>query len=159
MSFSPTSPVTGQACTGLTTPTFTLTAGTAPDATSKAYVVSALGGTQTGVTAHSNELPNWLYARRPKAIKTPGAKLSATGQYTKGGKNEFSLVYYKGCNVLNGFSNVQYDIQIARMSTSTPAAVGNDAVNLASFLSMWFGLLGQATMAQGWYDLVRTSVL
>lgn len=53
MAYSPSSPVTGGTQTGLTSPTYTLTADIAPSALGKQHAVTALGGTQTGVRTSS----------------------------------------------------------------------------------------------------------
>jgi len=67
--FSPSSPVTGSAVTGLTTPTYTLASDSAPSNFSKQWTVSALGGTQSGVTVHSIQYPFTLTAFRPSKLK------------------------------------------------------------------------------------------
>lgn len=55
--FAPVSPVVGTAVTGLTSPTYTLTADYCSAPNGKQYAVTALGGTQTGVRAHSMSSP------------------------------------------------------------------------------------------------------
>jgi len=67
--FNPTSPVTGAAVTGLTSPTYTLTAIAAANAWSKAYAVTALGGTQTGVSVSSTSNPFTVTAYQPQNIR------------------------------------------------------------------------------------------
>lgn len=57
MSFTLTSPITGAAQTGFTSPTYTLTSDLAPDNNGKQVAVTALGGTQVGVTTHSVAAP------------------------------------------------------------------------------------------------------
>jgi len=57
MTWSPTTPVTGGAQTGFTAPTYTLSVDTAPDINGKQHAVTALGGTQAGVTSHSVSNP------------------------------------------------------------------------------------------------------
>lgn len=69
MSFSPSSPVTGGAQTGLTSPTYTLASDTPPDVNAKQWAVSALGGTQSGVSVHSVSSPFTLSMFRPKVFK------------------------------------------------------------------------------------------
>lgn len=51
MAFVLTTPVTGQPQTGFTSPTFTIAADTPPAVNAKQYVITALGGTQTGASA------------------------------------------------------------------------------------------------------------
>ena len=70
--WNPTSPVTGAAQTGLTTPTYTFVADVAPDANGKQVAVTALGGTQVGVTPHSVASPFTGTFVRPKSFKALG---------------------------------------------------------------------------------------
>lgn len=157
MAISPSSPLTGSALTGLTSPTYTLTSDTPPDVNSKAWVVTALGGTQTGVNSHKNELPFRIIARRPKAVKVPGARNSVTGQFVQGGKNEYTFTFVKGVNVLNGLSNAQYDTIVAKVSLAVPAAVGNDEIQLTALASLLGGFI--ANQIQGIKDTCINSVL
>lgn len=96
MAFSPASPLTGGAQTGLTSPTYTLTADVAPDATGRQYAVTALGGTQTGVTSHSASSPFTLTMFRPKAFKALGVPDPSTGVIYRVGKNSWKLIVRKG---------------------------------------------------------------
>ena len=54
MAISLTSPITGAAVTGLTSPTYTVAVDTPPNTWSKQWAVTALGGTQTGVDTSSS---------------------------------------------------------------------------------------------------------
>jgi hypothetical protein len=110
---NPSSPITGSAITGLTSPTYTLTADNPPDSNSKAYVVTSLGGTQTGVVAHSNMMPMRVVAKRPARVKIPGQRSMTTGMYLTGGKNEYSYTFVKGANITGSSSNPQYDNIVA----------------------------------------------
>lgn len=69
MAFAPASPVTGGTQTGLTSPTYTIAAMTAPDVNAKQWAVTALGGTQTGVSVHSVASPFTLSMFIPKIFK------------------------------------------------------------------------------------------
>ena len=69
MSFTLTSPVTGGAQTGFTSPTYTIVSDTAPDNNGKQVAVSAIGGTQSGVTIHSVASPFTITFARPKSFK------------------------------------------------------------------------------------------
>lgn len=70
MSFAPSSPITGGAQTGFTTPTYTIAADTPPDVNAKQYAVTALGGTQAGVTVNSVSSPFTLTMFKPKVFKS-----------------------------------------------------------------------------------------
>jgi len=69
MSFNLTSPVTGASQTGFTAPTYTLTVDTAPDVNAKQWAVTALGGTQAGVSSHSVASPFTVTMFRPKVLR------------------------------------------------------------------------------------------
>ncbi len=151
--------VTGAACTGLTSPTFTLSQQSA-DASVKQWYVSSLGGTQTGVSTHTNELPFKVYSKVPTRFKIPGQRSLTTGQYTGSGagrKNEISIGIVKGVNILDGLSGYQYDTINGSLSIRLPAAVGNDPEQISAFLSLFAGILW--ANATGIYDTARTGIL
>lgn len=68
--FNPTSPVTGSPISGFTSPTYTLTPDTAQSQNERQWVVSAIGGTQPQVVAHTSDRPFTIRTKRPKVIKT-----------------------------------------------------------------------------------------
>jgi hypothetical protein len=72
MSFTLTSPITGAAQTGLTAPTYTHTPDVAPAASGRQVAVTALGGTQTGVLAHTVSSPFTLTFFKPSVSKVLG---------------------------------------------------------------------------------------
>jgi len=76
-----TSPVTGGAQTGLTSPTYSVVADTPPDSNAKQYAVTALGGTQTGVEVHAVDNPFTATFRRPKNLKTSANGANARNNY------------------------------------------------------------------------------
>jgi len=74
MPFAP-STVTGAAVTGFTTPTYTVTADTAPVASGKQFAVTSLGGTQTGVRTHAVSSPftlTWFKEPAPRILGPVG---------------------------------------------------------------------------------------
>lgn len=139
MSFAPTSPVTGAAVTGLTSPTYTLTSDQNPTINGKQWYVSALGGTQTGVTTHSGSDPftvsiykvtNWN--------NVPAVTVQGTFRTTVP-RNKFSLVFRKGVTPL---ASMAKEILVARFQIDQPAGADTaDAVEIAALLSMSTGLL------------------
>lgn len=82
MAFTPTSPVTGAAQTGLTSPTYTLTQDVAPSIDGKQWAVTAIGGTQTGVAAHSMAAPFTMTVTRVKNVRSVPQVNSSTGVLT-----------------------------------------------------------------------------
>jgi len=81
MTWSPDSSITGSAQTGLTTPTYTIASDLAPDVNSRQWVVTALGGTQTGVRVSTNGDPFTLTVRKDKTYKSVPARNPVTGAY------------------------------------------------------------------------------
>lgn len=102
--FNPTSPVVGPTTiTGLTSPTYTLTEdGAPPDSSARQFVVSALGGTQTGVTTHSVASPFTVAFFRPKVLKTLNVPNPVTGVVSNVGVNVHKLIARKGVTPLTG---------------------------------------------------------
>lgn len=102
MSVNLTSPITGAAQTGLTSPTYTLTSDVAPDMNGRQYAVTALGGTQTGVTTHSVASPFTITFWRPKLAKLLGQPNPVTGVVSNVQRNVYKLVTRKGVIPLAG---------------------------------------------------------
>lgn len=102
MSISLTSPVTGGAQTGLTSPTYTLSTDTAPDVNGKQYAITALGGTQTGVSAHSVSSPFTISFFRPRILRQAGVPNPATGVISSVPNNTYKLIVRKGVVPLAG---------------------------------------------------------
>jgi len=157
MSISVPTTVTGSAITGLTTPGFTVAPDQASDGNTKAYVVTALTGTQTGAAPHKNEMPFRILFRRPKKVKIPGARNGVTGQYVATGKNEYEMLVVKGMNSLNGLSGYQYQNILMRLTVSVPAALAADVVQLQSAFSFLGGVL--TSQLQGLCDTTQNSVM
>jgi hypothetical protein len=155
MSFSLTTPVTGAAQTGLTTPTYTIAADTPPDATAKQYAVTALGGTQTGVTPSSVSSPFTTSMFRPKNYQALGKPNPTTGLIARVPRNTYKVITRKGVLPLVGQP-------IANMVVTTIIEVpaGADVADPSSIraaLSMHFGSIAQATAGIG--DTVVQGVL
>jgi len=154
MSFAPSSPITGAAISGLTSPTYTIVADTPPNAQSKQYNVSALGGTQTGVTVHGLSSPFTVTMFRPANIKVIGQP-NSSGVIRQFPKNSFDLLTRKGMGVL---ANQPIQTGMIRTTVSVPAgADAYDLVNVKAMLSAHIGLLWQ--IAQGLTDTVTTGTL
>jgi len=103
--FNPTSPIVGQTgVTGLTTPSYTVASGTAAVPNAKAFVVTNLGGTQTGVEVHTASNPFELTMYRPLVYKALG-DLSA-GVPSSYPKNVYSVVTRKGIEVYTGIRRI-----------------------------------------------------
>jgi hypothetical protein len=147
MAFVPTSPITGSAQTGLTAPTYTILADNAPDSNGKQFYVSALGGTQTGVTTHSVASPFTLSMFRPKVLKTLAPVNAVTGVLRSVGVNSYKVITRKGAIVLAGQA-----FRTANVTTEINAPAGSDLadpIELRAMLSCHIGLLTQLSNELG----------
>lgn len=155
MSFAPTSPVTGLAQTGLTSPTYTIASDTPPNAHSKQYAVSALGGTQTGVNVHSVSSPFTITAERPAAFRQLGSPNPVTGVISNVPRNVFVVRTRKGVSPLAG-QPIQTMLIETRISVPAGADIA-DSINIRAALSAHLGSLSQVSSALG--DVVLTGTL
>lgn len=155
MTFALTSPITGSAQTNLTTPTYTLTSDTAPAINAKQSVVSALGGTQTGVTTHSVAAPFTVAMFRPQNPQVLGPVSPVTGVLTRVPMNTYKVITRKGVLPLAGQA---YKNMIITTVIEVPAgADAADAPNVRAALSAHIGALNQQSAGIG--DTTVTGVL
>jgi len=155
MTFALSTPVTGAAQTGLTTPTYTIVADTPPDATAKQYAVTALGGTQTGVTLSSVSSPFTTSMFRPKSFQGLGKPNPTTGLIARVPRNSYKVITRKGVTPLSG-----QPITNLVITTIIDVPAGSDvadSANVRAALSMHLGALAQASAGIG--DTVVQGVL
>jgi len=147
MTMSLTSPVTGAAQTGFTSPTYTLTSDIAPSPNGKQYAVTGLGGTQTGVDAHSASKPFTISVFKPQQIKTLPAANPITGIIKAVPVNTYKVITRKGAvPAVNQIS------QIARITTVIDVPAGTDTYEpeeLRAMLSAHIGGLTQMSAELG----------
>lgn len=139
--------ITGAAQTGLTSPTYTTTVDTAPDVNAKQVAVTALGGTQTGVDAHSVSKPFQLAVWKPKSMAALGKPNPVTGLIANVPTNVYKVITIKGVLPLAGqpFKNL-----IIRTEVSVPAGADTaDASNIRAALSAHIGLLSNQSAGLG----------
>jgi hypothetical protein len=147
MSWDPTSPLTGASQTGLTSPTYTLSSDVAPDSNGEQHAVTALGGTQTGVDAHSVSKPFTLTAMRPKVYKGLGPANQVTGFVAQVPRNRFTIITRKGVEVT---SSGQIETAIVRTIIEVPAGADvNDAASVRAMLSCHIGALSDQSSGVG----------
>lgn len=146
MSISLSSPVTGSAQTGLTTPTYTVSVDVAPDVNGKQWAVTALGGTQTGVTSHSISSPFTYTYSRPKTFKSL-PPIGTNQQYANVPNNLHTQLIRKGVSIA---ANQLPRIATCRIEVSIPAGADTyDAPNVRALLSMAIGSLTQLSAGIG----------
>lgn len=137
--FNPSSPVTGGAQTGLTSPTYTLTLVNAPTQQGKQYAVTALGGTQSGVTVHAASSPFTVNFVLPASLKTLGAVNPSTGQLRSIPRNSYKLIVRKGVAPLTGQPVVPL---VLSLSMDVPAGADLvDPEDIRAALSLLCGVL------------------
>lgn len=147
MTMDLSSPITGGAQTGFTSPTYTIVADTALDNTGRQKAVSALGGTQTGVTVHTTSSPFTVTVVRPKTFKVLGQPNPTTGLLPNVPKNLWKVIVRKGVTPLAGqpVSNLNIVCNI-----DVPAGADTaDAANVRAAISALVGALNQLSAGIG----------
>jgi hypothetical protein len=153
--YSPTTPVTGAAQTGLTSPTYTITVDVAPSALGKQHAVTALGGTQTGVRTSAAADPFTVTAFRPQVLRTASLPNPVSGVLGPQPKNVWKVITRKGVLPLAGQSPQQ---MLVTTIIEVPAGADTaDAANVRAALSLHFGVLSQQSAGLG--DSAVTGVL
>lgn len=128
MAFTPSSPVTGAPQTGFTSPTYTLAQDVGPDASnSKQYAVTAVGGTQVGVSTHSVASPFTTNLYRPKTLKMLNASSSQLSVVKNVPKNVYGRITRKGVTSLAG-----QPIQLLLIRTTYEVPAGADVADAAN---------------------------
>lgn len=155
MSFAPSSPVTGAAVSGLTSPTYTIAVDVAPSINGKQYAVTALGGTQAGVDVNTVSKPFTLSFFRPVALKTLPSVNPVTGVIKNIPMNQYKLITRKG--VMPAANQM---LMTARITTVIEVPAGSDTYEpeeLRAMISAHFGT--GWVQASGIADTVITGVL
>jgi len=143
------SPVTGGAQTGLTSPTYTLVADKPPAGTvGYQYAVSAIGGTQTGVdTSSSPSKPFTITTKRPSVLRTLSAVDPVTGVLRSVPRNTYEIRTRKGVIPLAGQAAVP--MQIVTTIEVPAGADTADAPNVRAALSLHNGAIAQISAEMG----------
>lgn len=146
MTVSISSPITGTAQTGLTSPTYTHVAMGAPDVNAKQIAVTALGGTQTGVDVHSVARPFTLAFWWPKVLRVLPS-LNSQGQLPSVPMNVYKLITRKGVTPL---ANQPSKTMLITTEIAVPAGSDlADAANVRAALSAHIGALSQQSAGIG----------
>jgi hypothetical protein len=149
MTWTITSPITGGAQTGFTSPTFTVVTDVAPDVNGKQVAVSALGGTQGSALAGSTSYPFTLTFIRPKVFALPGKLNPQTGiLVTAPGRNEFKIIVRKGTSP-QGAASTSYNM-VATLVIAVPAGADTGSpADIRSGISLLVGALSQQSAGIG----------
>lgn len=147
MTWALSSPVTGGAQTGFTSPTYTHVADTAPDVNAKQVAVTAAGGTQAGVTVHSVASPFTTAFWKPRIFKILGQPNPVTGRLPGVPRNTYKQVTRKGVLPLAG---QPYETMLVTTTVEVPAGADlADPANVRAALSMHIGSLSQLSSGIG----------
>lgn len=132
--FNMTAAIVGGAQSGFTTPGYTVTTDLATDVRSKQVVVTAVTGTQAGVTAHSVNSPFTITVRRPSLIKLLSSAVlnGVTGQFSRVPFNEYTVLTRKGCQVALGQWYVNEMRTTGRIAAGSDTFDGPNVLGLAS---------------------------
>jgi len=156
MSISVTSPITGGAQTGFTAPTYTVVADTAPPGNpGKQVAVTAMGGTQAGVTAHSVASPFTINFTRPSNLRVVGQPNPVTGVVTAVPTNTYKCIVRKGVLPLAGQA---YKTAVLTANCDIPAGADlADPANVRAGFSAFIGVLNQ--QSAGFGDMAVSGIL
>jgi hypothetical protein len=147
MAVTLSSPVTGGAQTGLSSPTYTHVVDTAPDANMKQYAVTATGGTQTGVTVHGASTPFTITFVRPKSFKPLGKANPVTGIIKDVPRNTWKVHVRKAVLPLAGQA---YQTMLMSCTIDIPAGSDvADSANIRAAFSLLIGSLNQVSSGFG----------
>jgi hypothetical protein len=121
---------------------------------SRQWVVTALGGTQTGVRPHTAGDPFTILIRR-SPYKARPAKNPVNGSYGTVPKNRIEILQRKGVYI---DSSNTVEVMNLRLIAEIPAgAESNDAVNIRAAVSSFLGLLTEESADYG--DTLITAII
>jgi hypothetical protein len=153
MAMSLSSPVTGGAQTGFTSPTYTLSVDTAPDVNAKQWAVTALGGTQATVTTNTPGSPFTITTARPKVLRAPAQNVSLGAAAT--GRNVYKVLVRKG---VTPYAAQVPQTMLINCEISVPVGADTtDPGNVRAAISAMIGSLNQISAGIG--DTVTSGVL
>lgn len=148
MSFTLTSPITGGAQTGLTSPAYIISPDTAPTSAGKQYAVTGITGTQAGVdTSSSPTRPFTITWSRPTSLKSLGVVDPVTGVLRAVPRNVYKGLVRKGVTVLAGQAPAVMQI---RLEVEVPAGADvADLPNVRAALSLMIGAINSISASIG----------
>jgi hypothetical protein len=158
MTVALTTPVTGGAQTGFTTPTYTIVADNPPNAsTGKQWNVTAVSGAGNTPRLHAISDPFTVTFERPGLLKTLSGLISGvTGLYGTVPEN-----VYTGCRVRKGVNIAANNIpRVMVLDFRARVPAGGDAFNptdVRAGLSLFIGSLNQTSAGLG--DTLTTGTL
>lgn len=154
MTIAFTSPITGGAQTGFTSPTYTVVPdGSAPNPRTVQVAVTALGGTQSGVRTSTGSDPFTCSYTPPPQLKTLPAVNPVTGKYPPIPYNVHQFMFRKGVNFAANNSPIP---AWADLRIGIPAGGEYDAANVRALASILEGAV--AAFVAGLGDTLVTGI-
>lgn len=147
MTISVSSPVTGSAQTGFTSPTYTVVVDTPPNAYSKQWAVTALGGTQANVDVHGASKPFTVTFSKPATVRSAPIPNPTTGVMGNSPRNVYSVLVRKGTS-----PGVNQNPQTMLLRCDIGVIAGADLVepeDIRAGLSLLIGTLNQQSSGLG----------
>jgi hypothetical protein len=157
MSFTLTSPITGGAQTGFTTPAYVIALDSSPNGSAgKQYAVTSFTGTQTGVDSSSSPSnPFTINLARPTVLRTIGPVDPVTGALRSVPRNSYKIIVRKGTLPLAGQPK---SVLNATLTMDVPAGADSaDAANVRAAMSLLIGSLNSISASIG--DTLVTGVI
>lgn len=156
MSVSISSPVTGSAQTGFTSPSFTVAVDTPPNAWSKQWAVTAAGGSGLStVDPHTGSSPFTVTVSRPQNVRSAPLANPVTGAMGNSPRNVFTVMVRKGMR-----PGVNQNPQTAVFRCDLSVVAGADVTepdDVRAALSLLIGALNQQSAGIG--DTLINAVL
>jgi hypothetical protein len=154
MTISLTSPVSGGAQTGFTSPTYTVTADASPTANSRQWAVTAVGGSGNTARLHANGDPFTATYFRVASYKSLGP-LNAVGAPSRVPRNVDKWVFRKG---VIPHTSLAAQPAIVTVTIDRPAgSEANNPIDLRALMSLAIGVLTQQSAGNG--DTVVSGIL
>lgn len=139
--------ITGSNQTGFTTPTYSTTVDQAPESNMKQVAITAVGGTQAGVDAHSVARPFTCTCTKPKQFNVLGKPNPTTGLISQVPRNTYKVLTRKGVTPL---LNQPSTAALMRTEIEIPAGADvADPSNLRAMISVHIGLLQSISAGLG----------
>lgn len=155
MSVALTSPVTGSAQTGFTTPTYTAVVDTPPDANSKQWAITGVTGAGNTPDLHTGSSPFTICFKRPATVRSAPQVNPVTGVIGNSPRNVFSVMVRKG---MSPGTNQNPQTAVFRCDLSVVAGADVvDATDIRAALSLLIGSLNQQSAGIG--DMLINAVL
>lgn len=155
MTVNVTSPVTGSAQTGFTTPGYTVVVDQAPNAYSKQWAVTGLSGTQANVDVHGASKPFTVTFSKPAQVRSAPVPNPSTGVMGNSPRNVYTVLVRKGVT-----PGTNQNPQIMTLRCDLSVVAGSDLIepeDIRAALSLLIGTLTQQSAGLG--DTLVTNLL